>query len=181
MKSVQFLEARTNVPFIHGQPKGPPVSGIGWPLFRGRPDQGLSQYFPAQGIPLCSLIWNGAQTTADTLSGSSHPRKNVSQLHVLRVTNLEICLPVITWKQEQCPSLFSLSLSFNSAGKQAYVFGSVFLDICDSHRDEITNHTQISSPFIIKWKLSFLYCSILNFTYTLLREGLCIEIVNKPI
>lgn len=119
VKSVQFLEARTNVPFIHGQPKGPPVSGIGWPLFRGRPDQGLSQYFPAQGIPLCSLIWNGAQTTADTLSGSSHPRKNVSQLHVLRVTNLEICLPVITWKQEQCPSLFSLSLSFNNAEKQA--------------------------------------------------------------
>lgn len=73
-------------------------------------------------------------------------RKNVSQLHVLLVTNLETRRPVITWKQEQCPSLFNLSLSkfsWNSAEKQAYVFGRVFLDICDSQRDYITNHTQI--------------------------------------
>lgn len=112
VKSVQFLEACTNVPFIHGQPKGPPVSGIGWPLFRGRPDQRLSQYFPAQRIPLslCSRIWNGARAAADALSGSSHPRKNVSQLHVLLVTNLEIRLPVITRKQKQCPSLFRWGL-----------------------------------------------------------------------
>lgn len=65
VKSVQFLEARTNVPFIHGQQKGPPVSGIGWPLFRGRPDQGLSQYFPAQGIPpslQSDLKWSSSRS-----------------------------------------------------------------------------------------------------------------------
>lgn len=160
VKSVQFLEARTNVPFIHGQPKGPPVSGIGWPLFRGRPDQGLSQYFPAQGIPL-SAVWSGTELKPQqTLSReAAFPcRKNVSQLHVLLVTNLETRRPVITWKQEQCPSLFSLSLSkfsWNSAEKQAYVFGRVFLDICDSQRDYITNHTQIILPFIILRKQIF--------------------------
>ncbi len=107
VKSVQFLEARTNVPFIHGQPKGPPVSGIGWPLFRGRPDQ---RFHNTSQLREFSRIWNGSRAAADALSGSSHPRKNVSQLHVLLVTNLEIRLPVITRKQKQCPSLFRWGL-----------------------------------------------------------------------